>query len=351
VVQATERQGVVRPVRWASRALLVLGGVAAGTAAAWAVSGATASAAPSDDAVSNTSATVTPVTDATAANLRDMTRGAAKLVGDASGAASAATAHAACPQEATSWSLPPSESARPAAPAGCRKHGSHRVIDRDVSKRVGNAVGNFADSAVVTPVERTLRAVEHIAVKPQEAPEVIKDSLKPSDFHDFGKNFWDLLNQQNGRSGSLPLPALPNLPMLPQTPVEHSLLPGAPGAVQDAAVVAGPGTAGWPGAAEDQSASRLARGADPTTTNHKTSSHRDQGNFPAPFAPAGLPIAPLSAPSVPGGSAPGGHFDGPTYGVPTWSSAAYCNAKAGSIHTGARYMPLTPGAQPGVTPD
>jgi hypothetical protein len=324
----------------------VLGGVVAGTAAAWAVSGATASAAPSGDAVSDTTATVTPVTDATAANLRGITRGTAELVGDASGAASAAASNAACQQGATSWSVPSSESKHPVAPAGCREHGTHRVIDRDVSDRVSNAVGNFADSAVVTPVARTLGAVEHIANKPEDAPKVIQDTLKPSDSQDLGKDLWDLLDQKNGQGGLLELPDLPGLP------VEHGVLPETPDAVRDAETPkTGPAAIELPGAAE-AFASRLARSAGLTETNHKTSLHSDDhGDFPAPFAPAGLPIAPLSAPTVPGGTAPGGHLDGPAYGVPAWYSAGCYDAKTGTLRVGVRYMPLTPGSQPGVTPD
>jgi hypothetical protein len=342
----TERQGAARLVRWASRALLVVSGVAAGTAAAWAVSSATASAAPVEEPVAPS---ITPITDATAANLRGMTRGTAELVGDASGAASAAMANAACQQEATSWSIPSSESGHPAAPAGCREHGTHRVIDRDVSEKVRDTVDKFADNAVVAPVERTLGAVEHIVVKPEDAPKVVEESLKPSDNADFGKDLWNLLHKNDGQGGLLDLPAFPGLG---QGPVEHGVLPETPEAVRDAATpLTGPATVELPGAAE-AAASRLARSAGLTETNNQTSLNSDdQGDFPAPFAPIGMPIAPLSAPTVPGGSAPGGHLDGPAYGVPAWSSAGYYDAKTGTLRVGVRHMPLTPGSQPGVTPD
>jgi len=336
----TERQGAARLVRWASRALLVVSGVAAGTAAAWAVSSATASAAPVEEPAAPS---ITPITDATAANLRGMTRGTAELVGDASGAASAAVSNAACQQEATSWSLPLSESKRPAAPAGCREHGTHRVIDREVSEKVRDAVDNFADKAVVTPVERTLGAVEHITAKPEDAPKVIEDTLKPSDNADFGKDLWNFLHKNDGE-GLLQLPGS----LVGQGPVEHGVLPETPEVVRDTATpLTGPATIELSAAA-----SRLARSAGLTETNNKTSLHSDdQGDFPAPFAPIGMPIAPLSAPTVPGGSAPGGHLDGPAYGVPAWSSASYYDAKTGTLRVGVRYMPLTPGSQPGVTPD
>jgi hypothetical protein len=317
----TERQGAARLVRWASRALLVVSGVAAGTAAAWAVSSATASAAPVEEPVAPS---ITPITDATASNLRDVTRGTAEFIGDATGAASAAMANASCQQEATSWSLP------------CREHGTHRVIDSDVSEKVRDSVDKFAEKAVVAPVERTLGAVEHIIVKPEDAPKVIEDSLKA-------------LDKNAGEGGLLHLPALPGLP---GSPVEHGVLPETPEAVRAAATpLTGPATIELPGAAE-AAASRLARSAGLAETNNQTSLNSDdQGDFPAPFAPIGMPIAPLSAPTVPGGSAPGGHLDGPAYGVPAWSSAGYYDAKTGTLRVGVRHMPLTPGSQPGVTPD
>jgi hypothetical protein len=352
---AAERQGVVRPVRWLSRALLVLGGVAAGTAAAWAVSGASASADSMEAPTAGETASITPVTDATAAGLRDATHAAAQFAGDTSGVAAAAWHGAVCQQDATSWSIPSSESGlRPTAP-GCsardkiggplREHRAHRVIDEEVSHRVHGAVSDLADNAVIHPVERTLGAVEHIATKPEDAPQVIKDSLAPSP--DLGKKVWDLLNQGE-TGGLLPLPTLPLIPAEPGTGPE---IPEIPQNLGDAVDNAKPAIVELPGAAEAQRASRLAGDAAGTTKN--SSLHSDKGDFPTPFAPAGLPVAPLSAPTVPGapGSAPGGHFEGPAYGVPAWYAAVHNNAKAGTLRAGARYMPLTPGSQPGVTPD
>jgi hypothetical protein len=354
---ATERQGVVRPGRWASRALLVLGGVAAGTAAAWAVSTATASAAATEGPATGIAATITRVTDATGASLREGTHGVAQFVGDASGAASAAWHDAACQQEATSWSLRSNESGKPRpVSAGCgardqiggpvRQHGTHRAINKDVSDRVTKSGGDLADSAVIHPVGRTLGAVEHIAQKPQHAWQVLEDTLMPSaDGQDFGKTVWDLLSQ-GGKGSLVPLLAVP------ASPVENGVTPWAPDGVHDGAPNAGPSAVELPGDAEAQLASRLARSADVTGSNSRSTRHGGQDDFSTPFWPGGVPIAPLSAP-VSGAptSAPGGHFDGPTFGVPAWFSAAHDNAKAGTVRAGVRYMPLTPGSQPGVTPD
>lgn len=344
---AVERQGVVRPVRWLSRALLVLGGVAAGTTAAWAVSSASASADSLEGPAAGETVSVTPLTDATTAGLRDATHAAAQFTGDTSGAVAAAWHDASCQQDATSWTLPAGCSGRDEIGGPPREHGTHQVIDQDVSDGVQGVVGELADNAAIHPVERTLGAVEHIATKPQDAPQVIQDSLTPSP--ELGKKVWDLLNQ-NGSGGLLPLPALPIFPVQPGTS------PEVPQELREAVDNAGPANVELPGVAEAQRASRLASESaalSQNTLSQNTSLHSDQGGFPTPSAPAGLPIAPLSAPTVPGapGSAPGGHFEGPAYGVPAWYAAAHNNAKAGTLRVGVRYMPLTPGSQPGVTPD
>jgi hypothetical protein len=353
---ATERRGVVRARRWATRALLVLGGVAAGTAAAWAISGASASAAPvvSSKAVAGTDAGFTPVTDATATRLNDFTSGASHVVGDATGASSVTWRDAVCPQDAATWSNPSRESelthsvsaqcaqgARDQIGGPLRKHGAHRSIDQDVADRVSDSVDGIAQDSLVQPAQRTFGAVEHIARKPQEAGQVIKASLAPSpDARDFGRNVWDFLS--NGKGALIQLPVLP---------IKRGVGPGTPGAGHDDMAQAAPAVQA-PATAEAQFASRAEQGADMARTAVKNSPHGNQGDLPTLFAPAGLPLAPLTAPTVPGGgSAPGGHFDGPTFGIPAWSSASLDNAKAGSVLAGVRYMPLTPGSQPGVTPD
>jgi hypothetical protein len=355
-VPATERQGVVRPGRWASRALLVLGGVAVGTAAAWAVS--TATAASSEKSATGATATVTPVADATGAGLREGTHGVAQFIGDAGGAASAAWHDVICQEGATSRSRPSNESGkrRPVS-AGCgahdqigdpvHQHGTHRAINQDVADPLTNAVDDLADSAVIHPVERTLGTVERIVWKARDVRRVLKDSLAPSaDGPDFGKKVWDLLSR--GGKGSL-IPLHP----VPHSPGENGATPEAPDAVHGAVPNAGPAAVELSGAAEVRLDSRLARGADVTRSHNRTTRHSGQGDFPTPFRPAGVPTAPLPAPAVPGapGFAPGGHFDGSTSGVAVWFSAAHDNAKGGTVRAGRRYMPLTPGSQPGVTPD
>jgi hypothetical protein len=348
---ATERRGVVHARRWATRALLVIGGVAAGTAAAWAISGASASAAPVVSTEAVAGAGVTPVTDAA---VTDVTRGASHVVGEAIGTASASRREAVCPQDAASWSNPSSQSeltqsvsaqcaqgAREQIGGPLREHSAHRSIDQNVADRVSDTVDGIAHDSVIQPAQRTLGAVEHIARKPHEAGQVIKASLAASpDARDLGRNVLDL--QSNGNGGLIQLPFLSG---------KHGVGPATPDAVHGGAAQAAAAVKA-PAIAEAQLASRAERAADMARTTVKNSPHGNQGDLPTPFAPVGLPLAPLTAPTVPGGgSAPGGHLDGPTFGIHAWSLASRDNAKAGSVLAGVRYMPLTPGSQPGVTPD
>lgn len=328
-----ERRGAVRFGRLASRALFVLGGAVAGSAAAWAVSGASASAdiAP---VVSAPDTSVTPVTDATAAGLTDVSGGASKFAGDVAGAM-CGEAH----QDATTWSMPGENGSAPAK----RHCGDLRADQHEVSTRVSDAVTDFADTSVVTPVKRTLGAVEHIVRKPQDTRQVLDETFAPSP--DFGRNVWDLLDPN--KHGDL-VPELPvgESPVNPGSPLDTI---GAGEQVTDFAQLA---TTQFPASSETvlpmpafaQSHDPFDRVEDaPARDGHR-------GDFPRPITPAPLPAAP-SFPTVPGGSAPGGHLDGLTHGVPAWVAAAVERSLTGYALAGTRYMPLTPGSQPGVTPD
>ncbi|RSM66407.1 hypothetical protein DMH03_04660 [Amycolatopsis sp. WAC 01376] len=326
-----EGRGAARFGRLASRALFVIGGAVAGSAAAWAVSGASASAdiAP---VVSAPETSVTPVTDATAAGLTDVSRGTSKFAGDVAGAMCGGR-H----QEATTWSMPDETGSAPS------KHhcGDIRADEHEVSTRVSDAVTDFADNSVVTPVKRTLGAVEHIVRKPQDTRQVLDETFAPSP--DFGRKVWDLLDP-NGHG----VPELPvsGGPVDPDSPLDTI---GAGDQVTDFAQLA---TTQFPASSETvlpMPAFVQQHGAfDQVEDVPSRDGHR--GDFPRPFTPAPLPSAP-SFPTVPGGSAPGGHLDGLTHGVPAWVAAAVERSLTGYSLAGTRYMPLTPGSQPGVTPD
>ncbi len=328
-----ERRGAVRFGRLASRALFVLGGAVAGSAAAWAVSGASASAdiAP---VVSAPETSVTPVTDATAAGLTDVSGGASKFAGDVAGAM-CGEAH----QDATTWSMPGENASAPA------KHhcGDIRADRHEVSTRVSDAVTDFADNSVVTPVKRTLGAVEHIVRKPQDTRQVLDETFAPSP--DFGRDVWDLLDPR-GHGDLVPELPVGGSPVNPDSPLDTV---GAGEQVTDFAQLA---TTQFPASAETvlpmpafvQSHDAFDQVEDvPSRDGHR-------GDHPRPITPAPLPATP-SFPTVPGGSAPGGHLDGLTHGVPAWVAAAVERSLTGYALAGTRYMPLTPGSQPGVTPD
>ncbi|WP_033291415.1 hypothetical protein [Amycolatopsis jejuensis] len=338
---ALERRGATRFGRLASRALFVVGGALAATAAAWAVSSATASA---DTGTSTGS--VTPVTDATVAGLGDVTDGVSRFAGDVAGAAKSLTS---CGQNATTWSEPGAE--RP----GCsldrfgNPHRDDLAQSQEVAGQVSGAVSDLGEGAVLRPVERTLGSLEHIARKPEDARQVIADATTPPPAaQDFGRQLWDLLDPAApGRLVDLPsLPAAPaagegSAPGIPEQPAEAGQdLGDAAMSTSDALQSVFP--------AVDASRADLPSGSD------LPSQHHGDRNLPGvPFSPAQLPLAPPSVPTPPTGgtTAPGGHLDGLNMGVPAWVIAAVDNAVAGSTRAGLQHTLRTPGEQPGVTPD
>jgi hypothetical protein len=312
-----EGQGAKRVGRLVSRALLVLGGAVAGTAAAWLVSGATASA----DTVEVGTASVTPVTEATAGGVGDVDHGVDHFAGD--------VARAACHQDATTWSEP--QATRPCG----------RAAEHEVAERIGDSVTELADDAVLSPAERTAGALEHIVRKPEDTHQVIEQTIAPAPATDFGRQVWQLLDPA-GHGDLIPLPAFPGLVPGGQEPVTA-------GAGQ-AAVAPAVSTVELPAALRAALASRTGSAYDDVTgaAGHSRDGHRD---LPSPLTPAQLPVAP-AVPTAPGGTtAPGGHLDGLNFGVPIWTTEAVDTAVAAMSRAGLRHSLRTPGEQPGVTPD
>jgi hypothetical protein len=336
-----EGRGAARFGRLASRALFVLGGAVAGSAAAWVVSGASASAdvVPAAPVISTPETSVTPVTDSTAAGLTDVSRGTSKFAGDVAGAM-CGNRH----QEATTWSMPGDDES-----VSAKHHcGEIRADEHEVSTRVSDAVTDFADNAVITPTERTLGAVEHIVRKPQDTRQVLDETFAGTpESQDFGRKVWDLLDPR-GHGDLLPEIPVGGVPLDPRSPLETG---GAGEQVTDFAQLA---TTQFPASAETvlpMPAFVQQYGAVAGQDEGSPSRDGHRGDFPRPLSPAQLPVAP-SIPTVPGGgTAPGGHLDGLTYGVPAWVASAVERSLAGTTLAGTRYMPLTPGSQPGVTPD
>ncbi|MGW4482569.1 hypothetical protein ACWEOE_01895 [Amycolatopsis sp. NPDC004368] len=347
---ANEGRDAMRVGRLASRALFVLGGAVAATAAAWAISSTAASA----DTIQAGDVSVTPVTDATVANLGDVTRGVSEFAGSVAGTAAGAVQNvSACEQDATTWSEPGHD--RPICSLDPRDHigGPHRdqvrtTADHEVAGRVSDAVTDLGEDAVLQPAHRTLGAVEHIARKPEDTRRVIDEATAPSpEAQDFGRKVWDLLDPSH--TGSLvDLPELPGSPVEPAAPVAAAT--ATTGDTAQNLGAAAVSTSDALRAIFDRSAHEDFAAGDEAGAP----SRGDHRNLPDPFSPAQLPIAPPSIPTVPGGggnSAPGGHLDGLNFGVPSWVTAAVDNAVAGSTRAGVRHTPLSPGHQPGVTPD
>ncbi|WP_328613213.1 hypothetical protein OHS18_30535 [Amycolatopsis sp. NBC_00355] len=298
-----EGQGAKRSRRLVSRALLVVGGAIAGTAAAWLVSGATASA----DTVEAGTAAVTPATDATVGSLGDVSH----VPGD--------VAEAGSPQDVTSWSNP-------------------RVLEHEASERVSDSVSDLTEDAVVSPAHRALGAVEHIARKPQDTREVLEQTFTPEPAHDVLQ-----LLDPAGKGDLVPLPQLPGLAPVEQEPVTEGV-----GQATDTVAVS---TVQLP--AVLRAALAMPTGVQQNDVTGAAGESRDSHReLPSsPLVPVQLPAAP-SVPTAPGGSsAPGGHLDGLNFGVPSWVSAAVSDAAASAYRGGLRHTPRTPGTQPGVTPD
>ncbi|WP_414943466.1 hypothetical protein [Amycolatopsis sp. cmx-11-32] len=341
-----EGRGAARFGRLASRALFVLGGAVAGSAAACVVSGASASAdvVPSAPVLSTPGTSVTPVTDVTAAGLTDVSRGASGFTGDVAGAGKAAMCGGRH-QEATAWSLPDDVKPVPAAKRHCG--GDIRSEEHETSARVSDAITDFTDNAVIIPAKRTLGAFEHIVRKPEDTRQVLDETFAPSpESQDFGRKVWGLLDPRGHGDLVTELP-VSGVPLDPESPLEAG---GAGDQVTDFARLA---TNQFPASFESvlpmpvlvQQHGAVDRAEDvPARDGHR-------GDFPRPVTPAPLPVAP-SIPTVPGsGNAPGGHLDGLTHGVPAWLVSAVERSLTGYSPAGTRYMPLTPGSQPGVTPD
>jgi hypothetical protein len=327
---ANEGQGAQRSGRLVSRVLFVLGGAVAGTAAAWLVSGAAASAdtdTASPDTVEVGTSSVTPVTDATVGGLNDVDHGVSRFTGDVAGGVADATCH----QEATTWSEP--QRACGPTDAGTVQH--------DVSERVGGSVPDLTEDAVLGPVSRTLGSFEHLARQPEDARQVIKETIAPEPAKDFGRHVWQLLAP--AAPGDLvPFPGHPGLAPGAQEPVP----PGTGQATDPVAV----STAQLPAVPRASLATPSGFRYDDLTgaADQFRDAHRDLPSLPAP---AQLPVAP-SVPTAPGGTtAPGGHLDGLNFGVPFWTTEAVDSAVAAMNRAGLRHTPRTPGTQPGVTPD
>jgi hypothetical protein len=299
-VNLATRQGTACAGRWLSRALIVFGGAAAGTALAWAISASTASA---DQ--------LTPVTDTAAMATRQLSQVVPDVVGHTV-----------------------DRSARLATPGhrdGDREH--HHRLDSEVR----HAVRDLARDTVLDPAENLLGSIARITGQRPEIPRVIDTALAPP------KDLLGLL-----RSGSGQLVKLPAVQLGDQresggqrendtVSLDPAESQPAATAVSMASVAPVPFT---PVSVIPHNASRIHHEGRPGVLPVSLPNPAPQ----APPAPAGLPL-------IPGGTTAGGHGDGPLFGVPVSTQFAAAADAPRAIRFGVRHLPVQPGSQPGVTPD
>jgi len=294
--------------RWVVRALTVLGGAVAGTAAVWAISSAGASADTMSSSVSTDDASVssTPTADAVSDRVGDVTTGVAGLSGQTAGAASQAMQNL---SETGSGNRIAFDVTR-------------HMIDQNTATKTKAAIQDLADRSVVKPAHRTLGTVEKIVNNPTEASSALDEALKPS--KDLGKTVWNILDQGKGLS---------------------KLASGATSQTNSSdfrAVEAVKAPTHLVRVAAD--AARI--GDQPAEPQSSRDRHSE--DFPNP---GHSPLVPMTLPAVPGGLTSGGHYDASLFGIPanTWNIAN--NVVAASGLFGVRHTSVEPGAQPGVTPD
>lgn len=329
-VAATEGWRARRVGRWCSRFLVVLGGAVAGSAVAWAVttSGAAAATEPADDPVS----ALTSEIQGHSTDARSTDKAGRSDMADALRERRAVRSISDSAEDA-------GEAAATVSAAVCDL--ADRVAERPC-QRVAGSVEQVAGESV-----------EQVAGESQEASHVVEHALTPpQEVQDFGKNVWGLLDP---RTGADLFERLPEFPGLSGDRSAQPVLP-VPGAAAPESADSGAGsrkifTVEVPSAAQDVIGSAVdvrhsfrhladaARGAGDDR----------EGN--APVQPVRLPLAPLTAPAAPGGSHGAGHMDGTMFGVSAGSSAASDDTAIRQVRSGARHLQVSPGAQPGVTPD
>ncbi|WP_133116351.1 hypothetical protein [Amycolatopsis antarctica] len=317
--------------RWCTRALVVVGGAVAGTAAAWILSAAAASA----------DTDVTPVTDAAVAGVHDITGGVSELLDGVPRLSQPIDTHPVDTQ--------PVDPPRPDDGAGEGAGG------QQAGRAPHHVVLDFADQAVVRPVARTLGAVEHVLNRPEDAPRVIEEALPTPE--QVVAPILELLDPRSyGKPGELPkLPGLPGLDGERDDQPSGGSAADAPGAM-----TAQPPAAGLPAAAPLPELLPLTTG--PETHRVVPPVAVDSADVPRadvppvdngvdPSAPIRAPIAPPAAPAGPGGGVGGVHSDGLPSGIASGVPALRDANTAGSLRPRDRFRPVEPGSQPGVTPD
>lgn len=288
--------------RWCARAAVVLGGVVAGSAAAWLLSTAGASADTAED----------PVREA-AQQLRDA---AGKTVHDTHETVDRVTGQLRTGDE----------------PQAGQPEPKPYPDDRDDPAR--NPLGSDADTA-----ENALVTLDDLSAalgdllggdfQPPQPPNAEPPACAP-EFQDFCERVADWF-----RPGSDDL--VPTLPVGPGPDAGHGLPSTLPGGVHADTID--------PGAVAGVAAQATEATVDVAGVSPRLDQYHESG-IPGPDSPLGLPAL-----TVPGtGSVAAGHADGAPMAITAASAASAASGALAAPH-GALGAPRIPGGQPGVTPD
>ncbi|WP_143101750.1 hypothetical protein [Amycolatopsis marina] len=367
---ATEGWRAARAGRWCSRFFVVLAGVVASTAAAWAVSTAGAAAVDESgngladpittiaaevrshteeavekaagntenakDAESDAAVSVSPVSDAAVDGVNELTTGVTDMAGAGAGAAVEALHGPIVPREA-------------------RDAVNERRAVRTVSGSadVNAAICDIAERAATRPAHRVFSGFEQVVRDPRNTRQVVERAISGSpEVRELGRTVLNLLDP---RAGTDLIGQLPELPTLSGDGLGQPALP-TPDQPAPAQASSGTGTpeiftVEVPSAALDAigSAVDVRLSIDGSADDARGAGDDREGK--TPVQPVRIPLAPITAPTVPGGTHGAGHLDGTTFGVPAGAFAAFDDIVIGEIRSGVRHLQVSPGAQPGVTPD
>ncbi|WP_134046053.1 hypothetical protein [Amycolatopsis arida] len=373
----TKERRAPRAGRWCARLLVAVGGALAGTAVAWVLAGTAATAADTVPAATPSVHSAradhdtepvrraeTPSPEETRRHARERSverapsaevvearwsarNGSARNGGDGPARGADRSRIAAVTNAAVLGLRDVGAVAHAAADDEVRveRRPARRVaVDQEAVDEFRTAVHGLTDRAVLRPVRDTADSLEHMVRQPQDAPEVIARAVaRPAEL---GTEVWGFLRPDRA-AGLLPAVRLPELPTELGRPGDGTASPVVPPQPVPPADHTEVFTVKVPATTHHV----LGAVADPRYADfapRRLGGDRDTG---APVQPVRLPLAPPTVPAAPGGTTGGGHLDGLMLGDVAGALAAVDGTVIGTVRSGVRHLPLTPGSQPGVTPD
>lgn len=370
-VAATKGWRAGRAGRWCSRFFVVLGGVVAGTAAVWAVSTTGAAAADESgngstdlvtgiasevrshtteavevaerDAEGTAAVSVSPVADAAVDSVNELTAGLADVAGAGAGAAVQAWHGPIVPREARD-TVPERREVRTISGG---TDDANKAADE-----VSAAICDFTERAATRPAHRVLGGVEQVVRDPRDTRQVVERTIAASpEVRELGRAVLNLLDPWTGADliGQLPeFPALPGDGLgQPAPPAPDQPAPGQSAGTGSPEIF----TVEVPSAALDAIGSAVDVQHSFRDSADDARGAGDDREGKTPVQPVRTPLVPMTAPTIPGGTHGASHLDGTMFGVPAGSFAAFDDIVIGEIRSGVRHLQVSPGAQPGVTPD